>query len=85
VAQSFTQTEGVDFFETFSPVAKLTTVRFLLFVVVANNWYLQQLHVDNAFLHGDIHEKVYMKPPPGMHISDPSLVCKLQKSLYGLK
>ena len=60
-------------------------MRFLLSVVVANNWYLQQLHVDNAFLHGDIHEKVYMKPPPGMHISDPSLVCKLQKSLYGLK
>ena len=85
VAHAFTQTEGVDFFETFSPVAKLTTVQFLMFVVVANDWYLQQLDVDNAFLHRDLHEEVYMKPPPGMHIFYPSLVCKLQKSLYRLK
>jgi len=85
VAQGFTQTEGVDFFETFSPIAKLTSVRFLLFVVVANNWFLRQLDMDNAFLHGDLHEEVYMKPPPSMLISDPSLVWKLQKSLYGLK
>ena len=48
VAQGFTQIEGVDFFETFPLVAKLTTVRFLLSVAVANNWYLQQLDVDTS-------------------------------------
>ena len=85
VAQGFTQIEGVDFFETFSPVAKLTTVGFLLSDVVANNWFLHQLDVDNAFLHGYLREEVYMKFSLGMTISDPSLVCKLQKSLYVLK
>ena len=63
VAQGFTQTKGVDFFETFSLVAKLTAIRFLLSVVVANIWFLQQLDVDNAFLYEDLHEEVYMKPP----------------------
>jgi len=75
VAQGFTQIEGIDFFKTFSPAAKLTTMQFLL-SVVANFWYLQQLDMDNAFL-GDLHEEVYMKPPLGMHIFYPSLVCKL--------
>jgi len=51
VAKGFTQTKGVDFFETFSPVIKLTTVRFLLSIVISSGWFLHQLDVDNAFLH----------------------------------
>ncbi|WVZ13038.1 hypothetical protein V8G54_017568 [Vigna mungo] len=85
VAKGFTQTKGIDFFDTFSPIVKLTTIRFLLSIVVSHNWFLHQLDVDNAFLHGDLDEEVYMKPPPGLILLEPHLVCKLHNSLYGLR
>ncbi|WVZ14947.1 hypothetical protein V8G54_012513 [Vigna mungo] len=85
IAKGFTQTKGMDFFETFSPVVKLTTVRFLISIVVSRNWFLYLLDVDNAFLHGDLDKDVYMKPPPGLILLEPHLVCKLHKSLYGLR
>lgn len=79
------QTEGEDFTETFAPVAKLSTVRIILKLAAAKGWLVHQMDVSNAFLHGDLEEEIYMKLPQGFTSSDPTKVCRLRKSLYGLR
>ncbi|KAA3461308.1 Retrovirus-related Pol polyprotein from transposon TNT 1-94 [Gossypium australe] len=80
-----TSVECIDYNETFAHVAKMVIVRAFLTIVASKTWELHQIDVHSAFLHGDIDEEVYMKLPLGFASDKPGMVCRLCKSLYGLK
>ncbi|RVW98037.1 Retrovirus-related Pol polyprotein from transposon RE1 [Vitis vinifera] len=83
VAKGFTQEYGIDYEETFAPVARISSVRALLAVAAARKWDLFQMDVKNVFLNGDLSEEVYMQPPHGLSI-ESNKVCHLRRALYGL-
>lgn len=84
VALGNKQKYGVNYVETFAPVAKMTTVRLIISLAASQGWPLHQMDVKNAFLHGDLKEEIYMTLPPGLS-SSSSGVCKLKRSIYGLR
>jgi hypothetical protein len=86
VAQGFSQVEGIDYEETFAPVARLEFICILLAYDSHHDFKLQQMDVQSALLNGPLHELVYVKQPPGFEDPNfPNHVYKLDKVLYGLK
>ncbi|KAL0337652.1 UNVERIFIED_CONTAM: Retrovirus-related Pol polyprotein from transposon TNT 1-94 [Sesamum calycinum] len=86
VARGFKQNEGIDYFDIYSPVARLTTIRVLIALASMHNLSIHQMDVKTTFLYGELKEKVYMDQPEGFAANDNERkVCKLVKSLYGLK
>lgn len=86
VAKGYSQRKGIDYDEVFSPVVRHTSIRILLALVASYDLELEQLDVKTAFLHGDLEEVIYMEQPEGFKQPETEeLVCKLKKSLYGLK
>jgi hypothetical protein len=86
VAQGYSQKEGIDYEETFAPVARLEAMRILLAFSVAKGFKLYQMDVNSGFLNGFLEEEVYVRQPPGFDsVEFPHRVYRLRKALYGLK
>ncbi|GJV19370.1 retrovirus-related pol polyprotein from transposon TNT 1-94 [Tanacetum coccineum] len=86
VAQGYNQQEGIDYDETFAPVARLKAIRIFLAFATYMNFIVYQIDVKSAFLNGKLKEEVYVKQPLGFESGEfPNYVCKLDKAIYGLK
>ena len=86
VVKGFKQKEGHDFFDTYSPVTRIASIRVLLAIAALHNLEIHQMDVKTAFLNGDLEEEIYMEQPEGFVVpGQERKVCKLVKSLYGLK
>ena len=86
VAQGFAQKYGIDYHETFAPVARFDSIRAILALVAHHDWELHQMDVRSAYLNGDLEEELYMKQPTGFVAEGTDgMVCRLNKSLYGLR
>ena len=86
VAKGFTQKDGIDYNETFSPVSKKDSLRIVMAMVAHYDLELHQMDVKTAFLNGDLEEEIYMDQPEGFVVEGKEhMVCKLKKSIYGLK
>ena len=86
VAQGFLQKHGVDYDETFCPVVSFESVQIVITMAAKHDLKLHQLDITTAFLNGELNEDIYMKQPEGFEVKGKEhLVCKLNRSLYGLK
>ncbi|TLX69534.1 hypothetical protein E9993_22935, partial [Labilibacter sediminis] len=86
VVKGYRQKEGLDYFDTYSPVTRITSIRMVLAIAAIRNLQIHQMDVKTAFLNGELEEEIYMEQPEGFVASGyENKVCKLVKSLYGLK
>ena len=85
VAKGFSQRPGLDFTEVFAPTVRMATIRLILAIAAIEGLHLRSVDISNAFLKGDLEEEIYMKQPEGFHEFGPEYVCRLRKSIYGLK
>ena len=86
VAKGYSQVEGIDYHDVYSPIVKHTSIRLILAIVAIQDLALEQLDVKTAFLHGSLNEEIYMSQPEGYFFQgDEDKVCLLKKSLYCLK
>ena len=83
VAQGFTQLYGVDFQETFAPVARLSSIRMTIALAASGNWELHQMDVKSAYLNSPIDTAIYMRLPPGY--GSKGKVARVKKGIYGLR
>ena len=90
VAKGFLQEGGIDCHEIFSPVIKVTAIRLLLSLGISQKWHIRQLDISNAFLHGDLHELIYMDQPQGFQIRNIHIMfgnfknhCMASNKLHG--
>ena len=86
VAKGFTQTAGIDYEETFAPVARLDSLRLLLSLATTYDWEVHQIDIKSAYLNGNLEEEIYMEQPKGFEVpGKEEKVCRLRKAIYGLK
>jgi hypothetical protein len=86
VARNFVQREGIDFDDTFAPVAQMESVRLLFVLAAQEGWRVHQMDIKSTFLNGDLKEEVYVHQPPGFAIpGKEGKVLHLRKALYGLR
>ena len=84
VSKGYSHIHGIDYNETFALVENMDSIRLSLAIVASKQWELHHMHVNCAFLNGDLNEDICMQQPKGF-VSNPYLVCRINKSLYGLK
>ena len=86
VIKGYKQKEGLDYFDTYSPVTRISSIRMLIAIAAIHNLEIHQMDVKTAFLNGDLDEEIYMEQPEGFIVpGQEKKVCRLVKSLYGFK